>query len=867
MKKIFSLLAALLLLSVTSVKAADETSKKVTSVATTATPAADIRGGYFLIKIAAKGNEGYAYYNGNSSTITGTNGGCFLMNYSGLSTDTIGSHGSLAYVWYVSQSADGKMLSMQCAGNGAFFPMQNGHGKNFPVAKTLANAAAFYYSEASDKGVNLYQTNYKIGGQNIYIHANDGTPHPLSYWEGGTPNDGSGSACRFSFYAVTLADGVTTAATPSIPVSYVQQIDGVDNGDSFVYVEKIGSAPSHTSPWTFSNFYSSPVVSTTPIESNTLKVPVACTTNSTPAVTFSTNDNITYYKLKIRGTGEKWVLPSGTSIPTNLTPSDNSNSNDFLQKFDISQISQYWYFEKYGFGLKMRNGNGKYVKVAGNNDAATLADDGSVFYLQGAPSNASSSDFTLQYDTDCYLGDHKNGNIGTWTSASNPGAANDAGSGYTIVSTSTEADLVAALKTELTTRLKTLTQPTSLNENFLRVATPTQVEAALTAANAATTLNDIKAAYNTAFAPQPEANAYYRIKVMGDYDKVYPSSEDIAVGSDGTLSSGYHAASNPDSFNRTIERKTANDKLVPQLWFFVSNGDGTYKIKNANNNCCWANATSNIDMPISEDYGGNYRFVAIPTNSQAHSGNISAHNDGVSTFQLKLGTHTINAANGVNGTKIGTYDNHDEDNSNYWQFEKITTIPVAISAAKYATVGFPFTTRVTTDGVKVFYATKAENGWISLTEAEDKIIPAGQGAILYNEAGATTANLEITNDVVTFNNNLLTGTAARRVGFTTLSTYGLGQSSTGEVCFMKNESTDVPANKAYLAATNYTESTGNAQKMLRFAFDGGVIDGITNVANDIKTSEKAFYDLQGRRVLYPAHGIYVTEKGEKVFLK
>ena len=30
---------------------------------------------------------------------------------------------------------------------------------------------------------------------------------------------------------------------------------------------------------------------------------------------------------------------------------------------------------------------------------------------------------------------------------------------------------------------------------------------------------------------------------------------------------------------------------------------------------------------------------------------------------------------------------------------------------------------------------------------------------------------------------------------------------------------------------------------------------------------KTYYDLHGRRVLYPSHGVYVTQDGQKVFIK
>ena len=74
----------------------------------------------------------------------------------------------------------------------------------------------------------------------------------------------------------------------------------------------------------------------------------------------------------------------------------------------------------------------------------------------------------------------------------------------------------------------------------------------------------------------------------------------------------------------------------------------------------------------------------------------------------------------------------------------------------------------------------------------------------------------------------------------------------------------MPANKAYLDASRYTSASGSAQQLL-FSFDN-VVEGIDNVVK-AQNANKVYYDLQGRRVLYPANGIFVTENGEKVFIK
>lgn len=870
MRKIFSLLATLILLSASSVWAQSETSARKFSISEEPTPAAELTSGYYVLKVACKSKVGYAFVRQNVDLATAT-AKCYGINYQdGFQTDTIGTHNSLAYVWYVGTTPDSKMLCIQNAGDASYFPKQSNHDNyDMKEVRTFANAAAFRHSDVyGELGVMLYQTNEKMNGGIPYVHANgyetSGNPFTMSCWEGFNKTDGTGSNCFFTFYKVNIEEDFTSNATPAIPIyKYKQQIDGEDKetieNEKNVIVMKMNEAPI-VKPWE------------TTYSSELYDAPSVSITSSTDAVIFNFKSKSnsycqpgTYYKLKVRG-NDKSVYAFGTQAQD---VTDISQNNFVLNYFP----ERYWMFEKDGLGVKMRCLNGKYIKVStpsANNTTvmAELVDniaDASTFYMEGKPSNSGTDKgFSLKYAANTYLGDHCSSNLGVWRHDNS--ASTDKGSCF-VIESNLDDDYETA-KNLLSTRLNNMTQPSAVAANMLRVATTEQIESAKTDLAAATDMQGVVAAYNKAFTATPDVNAYYRIKCINNINNRYPSSEDIVVGTDGSLAAAYNAASNKDAFNRTIARKTESDLLIPQLWKFVSQGDGTYKIKNANNSCCWANATSSIDMPIYATNGGNYRIVALPTSGQmgANAASISMLNDGVTTFQLLLGCNVINAYGGDTQTILAAYNNHDEDDGNYWQIEKIENFDVAINAAaKYATVGYPFPVQVTNNDVKVYYATEAKNGILRLTEATNKIIPANEGAILYSESGATTANMKIlaSTESTTFADNKLTATTAKREGFTTLTTYGLSNKD-GVVCFRKNSDTNVPANKAYLDANKYTSNSGSAQQLL-FSFDN-VVEGIDNVVK-AQNANKVYYDLQGRRVLYPAHGIFVTENGEKVFIK
>ena len=70
----------------------------------------------------------------------------------------------------------------------------------------------------------------------------------------------------------------------------------------------------------------------------------------------------------------------------------------------------------------------------------------------------------------------------------------------------------------------------------------------------------------------------------------------------------------------------------------------------------------------------------------------------------------------------------------------------------------------------------------------------------------------------------------------------------------------IAANKAYYVST---QATGEA---LSLSFGGPAV-GIDQIATPGAEKAQTYYDLQGRRVLYPSNGIYVTGDGQKVFIK
>ncbi len=532
-----------------------------------------------------------------------------------------------------------------------------------------------------------------------------------------------------------------------------------------------------------------------------------------------------------------------------------NGSKDMSTYADV--VNGLWRFEESGLGVKLFNlGTGKYLK---NGSVSTVDNDGTVFYVN-EPGQASNVQFTLSVDNGAYFGNHssvyqdatnnnRNAAMSTWDSSD--GAKKDDGSNFTIYDV--DADFMTSAKAALT---NTLTMNTAESKFVSNGVVTTAYDAVKAKVDNATTLDQLKDLFNEAVAATPattitpDENAYYRLKIAD----TYITTEAINVGKDGKLSTAYNANHN---INRVVSRSDANSALVPQIWQFVKVGN-SYALCNVNNHCrCAFFANNNLDMPIDENY-----TTATATIKPVLS---TATNDNSLVSLTLTGGNQVFGLRGVKDNSnvnrfIGTNIYSANEPANIWQIEKVTTVPVSITDAKYATVAFPFATKVT--GVKAYYATDAANGIITLVEYPEGIIPANQGALLYNEAGATTANLEIVTNEKSVEGNKLLPATAKRTGFAANSTYVLAKNRDNEAAFLKNGLTVVPANKAYIDAETIPTNTNSNE--LNFNF------GQTTGINGVVAADKAgvqYFDLQGRRVLYPAHGIFVTNTGKKVFVK
>lgn len=807
------------------------------TVAQSYTPYTDITDGFYLLKTRIKGTNGYIYRR------SGDNGRPVRQKPEAkMDLNNI----DLVYVWYVT-NVDGNIV-IQNASTGEFFSAYNDNGSNFNNISTTSSKAAMFaaqsftpYTNSLDGGVLLYQVNYTT---KRFIHANTPTneEHNLSYWEGGTAGDGDNhSVVQFAFYKLS-----GTISEEHITKTYAASVK-LKNAENQVivtsyYPKKVGE----TIDKPHSYYYNIPTFTVSDAK-KTFEETIAKT--ATPPVTFSTPDNPTWYKLKLRNNDGNYVVYVDDNNVKTGNNAHNSPYGTSAQTTYQALNGAYWAIVESDYGVKLYNRAAKkYVTVTAegkNKVKATMTDYGTTFYMQ----KSNKADFSLRYEnTKGYLGDHKDGFLSTWYGDSNTDdTQNDGGSGYKVIAVD-ESDIQLA-KT-YASAISNVTDADGLvlyNEEYDKVAS-------------ATTLDQLDAAYQSYQTDNDfsDFTGYYRVRNVNTEVNRYLSSENIQVSTNGSLLEKWRADSNMD---RNITRTTDADNFGSQLWQLTRNADGTYSLVNANTGREAGYITSDasqLQMVVNIGNGnGHYTFKPYT------EGTTFDGYDAKSMF-LMVDSEGNHASAASDNDHVVANNNQYTNKSNYWQLVKVTSVPVTIKSVGWASVAFPFAVQVPAEsGVKAYFAESADDTRMMLSEITDGIIPANTGVLLAKDGGCT-VNLPIVTTTTTYPNNKLACATAERDGYASKANYMLS-AKTGTVGFLPSTMALVPANKAFLPAANITSGSGQAQ-MLSF-YIGGAVTGINDAAADAHNGNNTYYDLNGRRVLYPAHGIYVTGNGKKVFIK
>lgn len=481
------------------------------------------------------------------------------------------------------------------------------------------------------------------------------------------------------------------------------------------------------------------------------------------------------------------------------------------------------------------------------------------FYLNAQPTfSGITGGFTIQPNNsnNHAIGDHGNSNLCYWSNRWGDTELNDAGSIFYLVDLLADCKSVASATSNYVggfsaQSISTLNATTACDGFF------TKYDELL-----ASTGNDV---YTT-----PEENALYRI-TFNRCNAVAAATNAVAD-AEGNVQNG--SGNTPQERLLALVRNTVNTPSA--LVRFHQNGDN-YTIEDVNSGYYYG------------FYYNDDRMFLVPATNQKGQFTIVNNFNGILSY---VGLKETSVSDDTKRFlwSCGSYESEVFDNHPYVRFhsginanntaeaeagcvlriQKVTTYPVSISAAGYASLCLPFSVTLPESGLTAYKVTainRDNNNEMNL-ESVGRTIPAGEPVILQGAAGNYTLTINADNGTKA-TNNILTGATVKRTGISE-EYYALAKKTIDEtetVAFFRVNTTNMPANKAYLLKKNIPAQADNAA-MFMFNFDGngGEVTDI-NTATKAETESNVYYDLNGRRVLYPSHGIYVRGNGQKVFIK
>lgn len=224
------------------------------------------------------------------------------------------------------------------------------------------------------------------------------------------------------------------------------------------------------------------------------------------------------------------------------------------------------------------------------------------------------------------------------------------------------------------------------------------------------------------------------------------------------------------------------------------------------------------------------------------------------------------------GDYVTRWDFGTTTTASHWTFEAVDEIGITIGASGYASVNYDFPVKFPT-GVKVYKKAQEAATYIKLEEisaGSDGCVslPKGNAAFVAGTAGASiTLSILLDEPTAIDGGTGVNGTylATTFDATSAANVYGIAKVD-GVVAFYKMQGgTTIKQNKGYIQS-----ATSSAPRM-ELTFSEGETTGIESVLEDNSRRESidtsVLYDLNGRRVLYPSRGIYVTAGGQRIFLK
>lgn len=593
-------------------------------------------------------------------------------------------------------------------------------------------------------------------------------------------------------------------------------------------------------------------------------------TNNPPFTISPDEEHLTYQYLRTRNDDSHYLVAaydegSTTSGKTQSSLAVSKSSLSSMQKLagkgwamvkKPGTLNQYYLYNEATGTLKLTLANNE------QGTKATMTETGTPFYLNRQPAEFTgfTGGFTIQPDNtnNHAVGDHKDGELSYW---SNRGSSelNDEGSIFRVVNN----------ETEMVNACKSIISQTGFAGSF--------TSSVIAELNSYPTLKGFFIMYDMARAmglnsyEKVDPNKFYRIYFKRSTQ--YVNNSGAFADANGTVSED---EASRDLLTVNSENVEAN---VSTICNFVATGtEGVYNIQNPNSKFWWGTTKAAQETKLyttkEQQYAGKYSVV------------YGADGNDVPCVLIK-DTEITQDWKYLASRYDGEYNKQIDNRANVTaggEFEpavaiyikEVTSYPVTFKA-EYATLTLPFDVTIPT-GVKAYVASGVNTSLegvreLTLTEV-NTTIPANTPVVLQCTAAeaptaeaTATYEFPLTNTVTSYTGtNLLSPTTVRRTGLTANTFYGLSVGADDTVGFNISAITSVPANKAYLtkASLSASETQPETAAFIGCNF-GGATTGLDNIVTNSEDNN-IYYDLNGRRVLYPSTGIYVKGNGQKVFI-
>lgn len=333
---------------------------------------------------------------------------------------------------------------------------------------------------------------------------------------------------------------------------------------------------------------------------------------------------------------------------------------------------------------------------------------------------------------------------------------------------------------------------------------------------------------------------YYNIKSLGKSNSLSVASSTVSPDGSKTWSLG---------------RAATNTKSLDQLWVLRKGEDGKRYLYNPQADAYYGGVAGTKTSEL-------YDAASAPT----WVAGLVDENNSVYTFEMGGSGQYLNS---YSSNETGLWSGGSGDTNNLWTVSAIDEYSVSIPSSGYLPVCYPFAFEMP-EGLQAYYISEVGSeeyegetfSYAVMTPVPERVIAVRTPLMLCGAKGSYKLSLRPIDEGTPFDTGLLKGTTLKLTPIdkaSTMYTISATTDAGAEACFGLNNTTSLPANKAYIDAPGSVSKVYLVQELPT---------GIDTVeADGKKEGTTYYYNIDGTR----AHnlkrgGVYINPNGAKVII-